>query len=105
MFKKSATVVLCFIFLTRQLIGHDISISCLNRKYFQEINNFALESAYFVSLCFITFSFDRVFLGHSKMESGWSSDIPQYYLDKGYTYEYLSNGYFLLEIGKFEIFV
>ena len=39
------------------------------------------------------------------MKAGWSNDTPQYWLDKGYTYEYLSNGYFLMEIGKFEIFV
>jgi len=32
------------------------------------------------------------------MKPGWSNDTPQYYLDKGYTYEFLSNGYFLVEI-------
>ena len=72
---------------------------------FREINNFSLESVYFVSLSFITFSFGLVFLEHSRMKPGWSNDTPQYYLDKGYTYEYLSNGYFLVEIGKFEIFI
>jgi hypothetical protein len=38
------------------------------------------------------------------MKPGWSNDTPQVYLDKGYTYEYLSNSYLVLEIGKFEIF-
>jgi hypothetical protein len=37
------------------------------------------------------------------MKPGWSNDTPQYYLDKGYTYEYLSNGFFLMEIGKLKI--
>jgi len=32
------------------------------------------------------------------MKPGWSNDTPQVYLDKGYTYEYLSNSYLVLEI-------
>lgn len=35
------------------------------------------------------------------MRPTWNSDIPQYWLDKGYTIDYLTNGYWWLNVGKY----